>query len=87
MRDDPTLTLAAFGAFSALGIAFLLALLWGYSTVALVWLREAWERHQEDHRNWLNDQRRNDEHRAAALIPGGSYREAPAAVLVEDSNG
>ncbi len=74
MREDPTLTLAAFGAALAL-LAYSLLMMSGYATVARRWLSEAWERHQEDHRNWLNDQRRNDVHKQAALIPGGSYVE------------
>lgn len=80
MREDPTLTLAAFGAFAALGLAFLLALLWGYSTVALVWLREALAKREgraEDKRLRIASAGiKADLHRAAALSPrcGGGQR-------------
>jgi len=72
MRDDPTLTLAAFGAFLALGLAYLLVLSWGYATVARLWLSGAWERHQERRREYLMDRALAE---AAASFPGGSYAE------------
>jgi len=74
MREDPTLTLAAFGAALAL-LAYALLMVSGYATVARRWLSEAWERQQEDHRMWLQGQVRNDKRRAAASFPGGSYVE------------
>ena len=71
MREDPTWTLAAFGAALAL-LAYSLLMMSGYATVARRWLSEAWERQQNRRREYLMDRALAE---AAASFPGGSYVE------------